>query len=116
MPFKELPRQRDHIPRLAAKQPNRLYVVANPVLAQSQHFLRIIGNGEKRCRRAIDTLVGRLGRKYDRNEKGIVIDEMEFALRFGIGSLEPAEQFFYFGWFQMACFGHEDPVQLPQQR
>ena len=116
MQFDQLLRQRHHVLGLASKQPDGLDVVTDLIFTQPDHFLWSAGNCKEPLGRPVDAFVRCLGRKYDCHEEGKVIDEIQFTLRFGIDSLKPAEQFFYFGRFEAACFGHEYPVHLQLQR
>ena len=116
MQFDQPLRQCDHVLGLASKQPDGLDIIADRFFSQPDHFLWSVGNCKESLGRPVDAFVRRLGREYDRHEEGIVIDEIEFTLWFGIDSLKPAEQFFHFGGFEATCFGHEYPVHLQLQR
>ena len=108
-------RQGDHVLCLAAEQSDGLDVVPDRIFTQGNHLFRRVGDGEEGLRRAVHTFVGGLGRKYDCNKEGEVIDEVEFTLGFRICGLKPAEHFLDLLRFETACFGHEFNVPLSLQ-
>ena len=88
-----LSRQRDHVLRLGAEEPDGLDQVAHALLAERDHLLRRVGEREQRGRRLVDAGIGRLRRQHHRHQQRERIDVLQFALRLRIGGLEAAERF-----------------------
>ena len=95
VPLEQELRQGDHVLRLVAKEANRLDVVANLVLAESDHFLRRVGEREQRARRLVDAGVGRLGRENDRYEQRVRVDVLELALGLRVCLGQAGEDFLH---------------------
>ena len=76
-------RQRQHVLRLVPEETDRLDVVADRLLAERCHGMRILGCGEQAASRLVDARIGRLGGQDDGDEKRerVAVFELGFGLR-----------------------------------
>ena len=74
-------RERDHVLRLVAVEPDGTDVVAELRLAQPDHLLRRVGDGEQRACRLVHADIGRLRGQDDGDEQRIGVPVFELALR-----------------------------------
>ena len=70
----QLFRQRDHVLRLVAVEPDGLDQVAHLRFAKLHHLFRRVGRGEQSRRRLVDAGIGRLRRQHHRDQQRERID------------------------------------------
>jgi hypothetical protein len=101
-------RERDHVLRLVAIEPDRLDQLAYLVLAEGEHLVRRVGEREQPLRRLVDAGVGRLRREHDGDQQREGVDIVELALRLGPGLTKTAEDLADLGG--AARFRSRDPL------
>ncbi|MNQ79423.1 hypothetical protein D3C85_943680 [compost metagenome] len=83
----------DDVPRLGAIEADGGNQRDQPLLAQGQHLLRRVGDGEQGLGRLVDPHVGRLGRQGDGHDQGVGIDEIQLGLGIGHDPRQAHEDF-----------------------
>lgn len=84
----QLFRQRNDVLGLGAIKTDGLDVVTNRLLAEIDHLLRRIGDGEQCARRLVDAGIRRLRGQHHGDQQRVGIEMFELALGLGIGLAE----------------------------
>ena len=86
------PAHRDHRLGLVVEQADGLDVLAQPVLAERDHRLRVVGDLEQLCGRLVDAGVGRLGRQDHRDQQRVGVGVVQLGLGRRAGCGEAGEE------------------------